>query len=386
MRFRLSVLMFLQWAVPGAVVPYYTVHLEQHLGFAEMTTALCCATQAVATVLSSLVAGQVADRWVSAEKTMAACAALAGADLWLLAGLRAPGEVFAATLGFWVLAGPMLLMGTTITFSHLQYPSRDFGPVRLWGTVGWMAVGWAVGGAMAVGVMDAFRVGAVTAWLLAAYTATLPPTPPREVPVGARSWLAPLAAMRLLRQPALATYCAVALGMCITFPFSTQATPLLLQRLGLGGAWLGPALTVAQVTEVAALALLPRVTHRLGLRATMALGLAAWGVGMAALAVGWPAWLVVASLGLHGVYVTGFLIAGQVYVNGLAADDVRASAQGLVTFVNGVGMLVGNLLAGGLRSAAGGELQLTFAAGAGITGVMLAVFLAGPREGQAADR
>jgi hypothetical protein len=105
---------------------------------------------------------------------------------------------------------------------------------------------------------------------------------------------------------------------------------------------------------------------------------------MVAQAVGRPLGLVLASMGLNGLYITGFLIAGQVYFNGLAADDVRASAQGLLTFVNGVGLVLGNLLAGWLRRSAGGELHATFAVGAGITAVMLAVFLAGFRQRPAA--
>ena len=89
LRLRLSILMFLQWAVPGALVPLYSIRLES-LGFDRLTTGVCCATQAVAAVVSSLVAGQVADRWLCAEKAMAVCAALAGLDLWLLAGLTEP--------------------------------------------------------------------------------------------------------------------------------------------------------------------------------------------------------------------------------------------------------------------------------------------------------
>ena len=53
-----------------------------------MATAICCATQAVAAVFSSLLAGQVADRWLPAEKAMAICAALTGLEDVLLPHLR----------------------------------------------------------------------------------------------------------------------------------------------------------------------------------------------------------------------------------------------------------------------------------------------------------
>ena len=71
--------------------------------------------------------------------------------------------------------------------------------------------------------------------------------------------------------------------------------------------------------------------------------------------------------------------AGQVYVNSEAGVDLRASVQGLFNFVNGLGTLVGNLLAGWLRDATRGELPFTFVVGAAITAALLVVFLAGFR-------
>jgi MFS family permease len=395
-RFRLSLLMFLQWAVPGSLLPLYSVRLDQ-LGFSAMTTGLCCATQAVATVLSSLLAGQIADRWVSAEKALAACAVLAGLDLWLLAELREPASVFAATLFFWMVTGPMLLLGTTIAFTHLEKPEKQFGAVRLWGTVGWGVMvllvsyllagpGWLTTCLAYVrpdkpvpGIGDGFRLGGLIAFLLAGYTLTVPTTPPRQ-PAGARSTAAPLEAMKLLRKGTFATYCACALGLCITFSFTTQTTPLLLQDLGIERHWLGPTMTLAQITEVLTMALLPGLLLRLGLRGTMLLGLGAWLCSMCVLAVGRPVELVVASLGLNGLYVTGFLISGQVYVNSQVDGGLRASVQGLFNFVNGLGLLAGNLLAGWLREWTRGELAITFSIGAAITVALLVLFLAGFRH------
>jgi predicted MFS family arabinose efflux permease len=384
--------MFLQWGVPAALVPLYSVHLET-LGFSEMQTASCCAAQAVAVVFASLVAGQVADRWLPAEKALAVCAALAGLDLWLLAELDRPLPVFLATLAFWLVTGPMLLLGTTISFSHLSDPHRHFGPVRLWGTVGWMVIGWVTGAGLELlrrlrggppepDLADAMRIGGVLAWLVAGYALTLPHTPPTHVP-GRSAWsrlVAPLGALRLLRLGDFATYAACLLGLMVTFPFTTQSTPLLLRQLGISPSWLMPTLTLAQTTEVLALAILPMLLLRLGLRGTMVLGMCCWAAAMGVLALGQPLGLVVASLGFNGFYVAGFLIAGQVYINGLAEGDLRASVQGLFGFVNGLGLLAGNLLAGWLRRWAGGELPLTFAVGAAITTSLLLVFLLGFRH------
>jgi MFS family permease len=401
LRFRLSLLMFLQWVVPGSLLPLYSVRLHA-LGFSEMATAVCCATQAVASVLSSLIVGQVADRWLSAEKAMAICAALAGLDLFVLAELTGPIEVFLATLIFWMLTGPLLLLGTTVAFTHLPRPETQFGGVRLWGTVGWafisllvgyvlakptwlaLCLGWLRPGAPEPSIADGFRLGGFFSLLLAGYTFTLPRTPPKKpAPQHARH-AAPLEAIKLLRGGSFAIYCACMLGACITFPFTTQTTPLLLQGLGIEKHWLTPTMSLSQMTEILSMAILPGILLRLGLRGTMLLGLGAWLAAMCVLAVGRPVELVIASLGLNGLYVTGFLIAGQVYVNSQAGGDLKASVQGLFTFVNGLGTLAGNLLAGWLRGARG-ELPFTFAVGAAITTALLLVFVAGFRYREASS-
>ena len=386
--------MFLLYTVPGALLPLYSLRLQE-LGFSAMEMACCCATQAVASVVASLVAGQVADRWFPAERCLAVCSLLAGLDLWLLAGLTTPAAVFAATLVFWLLAGPTTLLGMTICFTHLRRPDRDYGPTRMWGTVGWMVSGWLLGywfcnpswlcrcaGCLRPGLprselADAFRLGGVLALVLAGYALSLPHTPPRRSSGGAS---APLEALKLLRSWSFATYCLCTLGVSVTLPFTTQGTPLLLQQLGVPRPWMGPTLTLAQATEVLSLGLLPLILRRWRVRGTMLLGLAAWTAALGILAVGRPAGLVIGSLGFNGLVIGGFIVAGQVYVNRQAHGGLRASVQALLTCVNGLGLLAGNLLVGWLRYRAGGELPQAFAVAAAINAGLLVVFLFGFRE------
>jgi NHS family xanthosine MFS transporter len=137
--------MLLQYAPAGAVLPLYSTYLQEELGFTSMGIAVCCATQAVATVCASLVAGHIADRWMPAERLLGLCALISGLDLWLLAELDQPLPIFFSTLLYWLLTGPIWMLGATIAITHLHQPERQYGPVRLWGTIGWMASAWLVG-------------------------------------------------------------------------------------------------------------------------------------------------------------------------------------------------------------------------------------------------
>jgi MFS family permease len=384
LRTRLAVLLFLVYTFPGALLQLYSIHLER-LGFDSLTIGVCCATQAVGTVLVALIAGQAADRWFAAERCLAVCSLLAGISLLALTVLTGFAAVFLVTLAFWLSTSPTMLLGTSICFRHLARPDRDFGTVRLWGTVGWMVPAWLllawrlVWGAVNdhPPSVDMFRVGSAFAFLLAAYALTLPATPPRPDP---RRRAAPLTALRLLRGGTFAVYSVCTFGVCITFPFHSQAMPLLLVRLGVPGGWVGPALTVAQVSEIVVLVLLPMLLLRLGVRGTMLMGLVAWSAVLIILTVGRPLGLVIGSLGLNGFLVAGFLVSGQVFVNRQTGDSLRASTQALLTFVNATGMLIGNLLVGYLRHINDGDLPQAFMVGSVITGGMLVLFVAGFRE------
>lgn len=389
---RLSVLMFLQYSVPGVVLPLYSMRLDA-LGFSPWQIALCSATHGVASILAPLM-GQLADRWLAAQKCLAVCGVLAALDLaWLLVA-RDFWSMLLATQLFWLLAVPMMMLGTAITFTHLEHPEAQFGFARLWGTIGWMATPWilfgveaATGGKGAAGD-TLIMAGMAMSLVLTAYTFTLPDTPPRHTSV---SWLAPAEAVRCLAGVSFFTFAACMAGFCLIQPFAIQGTPLLLNDLledewGARGArvWLPPLLTIAQVSEITCLALLPAFLNRLGQRGSMLLGLATWCLILGMLSMGGKVWLLLLSLGLNGPVITGFLVVGQVYLNSRAHGDLKASAQSLMFSIQGTGLVCGHLLFGALRAETppgglDGELPGVFAIGAGLAFALLAILWAGFR-------
>ncbi len=275
--------MFLLYAVAGAWIPVFTLRLTE-LAFSHIEIGWVCASSALASLVGPFVAGQVADRWFPAQRCVACCAFVGGSLLWLLAELTVPATVFWTALAFWLVMVPATTLTISICFAHLDDPERSYGPVRMWGTVGWVVPGlllgvwfaeppavasflaWLRPHAPRSEWADALRLGGLIAFVLSAYALTLPHTPPTRRRKGtATSWLAPLAALRLLRKRSVAVYCACALAGCVAIPFSSQLTSLLLQHLGVSRALIMPMLTIAQSMEIVTLATLPLILLRLHL-------------------------------------------------------------------------------------------------------------------------
>jgi hypothetical protein len=282
-------------------------------------------------------------------------------------------------------------LGVALTFRQLAHPERDFGKVRLWGTVGWAAACLVLGGLLALGadLASSIRLGAVFALAFGVYAVTLPHTPPSPRSTrdaGLRCLFdAPLLALRLLRQRSFAIYCICLFGTMATLPFTVQINPLLLRDLAVPEEWIAPALTIAQSSEIATLALLPWFLSRWRLKATMVAGIASWTLGLLFLAWGQPLGLVLAALATHGVYICCFCVAGQVFVNRHAGHHFRASAQGMMQLISGLGLLSGHVLVGWLRQQTADNFALTYLAPA-LGSVALVVIFAMGFAGQDATR
>jgi MFS family permease len=385
---RLSVMMFLQYAIIGAWAPVFGPYLKS-LSLTYFETAWIWSAAAIGSVLAPIVWGQIADRWLAAEKCISLCAIACGAALWLASHQEGPWTLFWLFLAFWMFQMPIHSIGAALTFRHLDHPENQFGPIRKWGTIGWMAIGWIVGAWLARHhlpgnrLADSLRIGAVAAWTLAIYAFTLPatpPLPPRALPDHHSSWRrrfdAPIRAIQLFRIPAFAVYCICLFFVYVSWPFNMQMTSLLVKSLDVDSAWLPIVMSISQTTEVLTLALLPRILERFRLKPTMMAGIFSWWAALVVLAIGAPLAIVIPSLLLHGVYICCFLIAGQVFVNRIAQHDFRASSQGLLVLINGLGQFIGNFLVAGMREWTDDNYPLAFlpaAIGVGILAVYFTI-------------
>lgn len=379
---RLSAMMALVYSVQGAFWPLLSIHLVD-LGISERGRGWIFATMAMATFAVPLGAGQLVDRLLPTQRFLSISLG-AGTILLSLMALGVSthvGWLFGLFLAYWLLMAPSNSLAGSLAFRNLSRPDRDFGKVRLWGTVGWMAVGWLVSGIMAwsgpqvgQGASEAFWVAAALSGTASIYCLTLPNTPP--IPRGARKGSSLGDVVDLVRTPGMTPYLILTFGLSLTTPFVYQVMPNYLRAIGMDRSWVSTAMTLGQWPEIAMLAVLPWLIRRFGFRRTLALGLTAYAVRYASLVFNPPLWVATAGIALHGVGVACFSVAGQMFVDRLASRDRRASAQSFNTMISGgLGSLLGSLLAGEIVGLFPGRYGIIFLVPCAIN-VGLILFLA----------
>lgn len=137
--------MFLQYAIWGAWLPLLWPFLSGHRGFTPAEIGNMFAVGAIGAIVAPFIAGQIADRWFNTEKFLAISHILGGILVWQLASLESYKSFLYFSLGYSLVYSPTLSLTNSLSFHHLPDRDRDFGKIRIWGTVGWIAVGIGIG-------------------------------------------------------------------------------------------------------------------------------------------------------------------------------------------------------------------------------------------------
>ena len=372
---RLSIMMFLQWAMFGLWVPVAGRFLRASvadggLGFDNTQVGwILGISGTIGAVLAPMVGGQLADRYVSTERLMA-CLLVAGGVLKFLTAYQTTYTAWLClSVGAAIAFSPTIALSNSLAFSHMTDPRSQFPRVRLWGTVGWIVPAWVfpmvwlqtglhltwkppflVGEQLAdvtTRLVDAFKASGVLAILYAVYCLTLPNTPPKR---DARARLAVGKALGLLlRRRSFAVLVAASLFIAGIHQVYVIQTSQFLVRIGLREADIMPAMSIGQFAEILMMAVLGLLLKRLGFRWVLSIGASAYVLryaifGTTSLSI--P--LIVASQGLHGVCFACFIATAFIYVDRLAEADVRHSAQTIYGILLGAGPVIGGWLNGTL--------------------------------------
>jgi nucleoside transporter len=383
LRIKLSVMMFLQYAIWGAWLPLFFAFVTEYRHLPEDEVGTIFAMAAAGGLLAPFFAGQLADRFLNTEKFLAISHLIGAPLIWMMSRVETYSGFLIFGVAYSIVFAPTLSLTNSLAFHHLPDRDRDFSKVRIWGTVGWIAVGIGIGqyllhfhtpagatpemqhAAHVAGMADSFRLSALLSVALGLFSLFLPKTPPQT---GSSKFAAGEALGEIRRQPLLALFI-IAFPIGIIHDYYYVLTAKFLGHLettaggvaltwkeainsvfGVGG---GGLMTLGQISELAVLGFMPFFTKVLARKTLLTIGLVAYCVRFAVFAYFPTMPAVVPALLLHGLCFGCFYFVAFLVVDENTTSDVRASAQSLFNLLEiGLGTILGHFFSGYMTTVA----------------------------------
>jgi len=357
---RLSLMMFLQFFIWGGWFVTLGTYLSNTLSANGGQIGMAFSTQSWGAIIAPFIVGLIADRFFNAEKILGLLHIVGAVLMYCMYQANDFASFYPYVLAYMIAYMPTLALVNSVSFGQMVDPSKEFGKVRVWGTIGWIVAGlmisyvfsWDSAQSIADGMLkNTFLLCSVASLMLGVFSFTLPNTPPQSggKAVTIRDILG-LDALALLKDKNFFVFFLSSVLICIPLAFYYQNANPFLTEIGVENAT--GKMTLGQVSEVLFMLALPVFLNRFGIKATLVIGMAAW-VGRYALFAFGNAdeglFMLIVGIALHGICYDFFFVSGQIYTNAKAGENVKSAAQGLITLATyGVGMLVGFAVAGSI--------------------------------------
>ena len=374
---RLGAMMFLQYALWGAWLPVTARYLsasvaEGGLGFTGSQIGMTLGLAgSIGAVMAPFIAGQIADRYFSTERILAFLVTAGGVVKWITSYQTEYSAWLVLSIIYSVLYMPTLALSNSITFSHIDDQENDFPKIRIWGTLGWIVASWVfpmiwlqtnlnfqwmppfIVGAEVPNVTsrlaDALKFSGLISITYGVFCFLLPHTPPKK---DAIEKLAFKKAFELFRFSSFTILVIASLAVSVIHQIYFLQTGPFLSHIGILDSQIGPAMTIGQFAEILTMAYLGFFLKRLGFKKVITIGVAAYFMRYAVFGTeSFPVWVIIISQAFHGFCYAFFFAAAFIYVDKLADEDVRHSAQTVFgIIILGGGPVIGGWLSGYLQN------------------------------------
>lgn len=365
LKMRLSLMMFLQYAVWGSYLLSLGAYLSS-IGFGNRI-GWFFAAQGVVSLFMPAFVGIVADKWMKPKRVYALCHIISAFCMLIVAvnGLNTSPSFNSLFLPYCistVFFMPTIALSNSVCFSILQSNGVDtvsvFPKIRMWGTIGFIAAMWVVNFAQFQLSSMQFLMRSFLGVVLSVYALSLPmaelKTDRNSDSVMSRMGFT---AFNLFKNRKLALFFlfAMAFGTCVqitsgyvtpyldSFAINPEYSQLFVVRNSLFMT------SLSQTSEAFLILLLPVCIKKMGIKRVITVSALAWSLRYLLLGLGNPAdgviWLILSMI-VYGVAFNFFNIAGSMFVDSETDPEMRSSAQGLfMMMTNGFGTFIGMALA-----------------------------------------
>jgi nucleoside transporter len=351
LRNQLFMMMLLQISIWGAWQPKIFAYMTQ-LNFTVGQQTLAGSVFGIAAVVGMFFSNQFADRNFAAERFLAGSHLLGGLALLFAAFQREFEPFICGFLIYGLLYLPTISVTNSVAFTHLKNPAREFGLVRMGGTVGWIVASWPFVFLLAGETVTVEQtrwiiiVGALLSFAMAAFSLTLPHTPPKKDTQGF-GFDALLKAVSLLKNPVvLVLFIVTFIDSVVHNGYFVLSDNFLTDRVGIRGNLSMVVMSLGQMAEIVTMVVLGAVLTRLGWKVTMLIGILGHVARFAVFALLPDIQPVIIAVQLlHGICYAFFFATLYIFVDAIFPKDIRTSAQGLFNLlILGVGMVVAAFL------------------------------------------
>ena len=356
-KIRLTAMQFLQFFVWGAWLISLGSYMNNTLHFEGGEIGKIFATMGIAALFMPGLTGIIADKWMNAEK-LYGLLHLVGAGALFYASTASTYEQMYVAMLFNLLAYmPTLSLANTVSYNALEKYKldlvKDFPPIRVWGTVGFICAMWLVDLTGFKYSAAQLYVAAISAVVLGLYSFTLPPCPPERNEK--KTWLSAfgLDALVLFKQKKMAIFFlfSMLLGAALqitntygdTFLSSFASIPEYADSFGVKHSVI--LLSISQMSETLFILAIPFFLRHFGIKRVMLISMFAWVFRFGLFGLGNPGdglWMLILSMIVYGMAFDFFNVSGSLFTEMEAHSGIRASAQGLFFMMtNGIGAFVG---------------------------------------------
>ena len=341
-------MMFLEFFIWGAWFVTMGTYLNA-IKFDGTEIANAYTTTAWGAIISPVLVGMIADRFFNAEKVMGIMHLLGAVLIYYASTIKDPLLFFIVLLAYAVCYMPTIALANAICFNQMSDTTREFPPIRVLGTIGWIVAGVIVGVLKLEPTAYPLQIAAAVSIVLGIFSFMLPKTPPQAA--GEKVTLSKVLgfdALKLMKDRSFAVFAIGSLLICIPLSFYYGFANLFFNESGMKNA--AAKMTMGQGSEVFFLLLMPVFFRLLGIKKMLLTGMLFWAGRYLLFAFGNNGPLVfMFYLGIlfHGVCYDFFFVTGQIYVDKRAPEAIRSSAQGFIAWITyGVGMVIGTWAAG----------------------------------------
>jgi len=363
-KFRLTLMSFLQFFVWGAwliTVGNYWFGTKQWSG--EQFGAIF-STLGLSSIVMPAITGIIADKWINAEKLYGFLHILGGLALCFIPQVEDPTTFYYVIFAAMLCYMPTISLSNSVAYNILKNNNYDvvkvFPPIRVWGTIGFIAAMWITNLTDNKASANMFYLSAIAAFVLGFYSFSLPKCPPQKTISESASLVEQLGlnAFKLF-----GTY-----KMALFFLFSMFLGGALQLTNMYGDVYLSEfskipeyansfvvkystiIMSISQISETLFILAIPFFLKRFGIKQVMIISMIAWVLRFTLFAFGNPVdglWMIILSCIVYGMAFDFFNISGSLFVETTTDSKIRSSAQGLFMMMsNGFGAFFGGLFSG----------------------------------------